>query len=126
MEKTETKEILPQDIKTIDCSKIKSIQLRDGKVLIINDSASSENQSELLSQARPLFTSMSNNQIQGQLESNQQILGSQECSRCHKLIKSPQIKNQRVEQVNIVESCQNDQIENVEQNQEKQGSQKFK
>ena len=117
MKKTETKEILPNDVKTLDLSKIKTIHLRDGKVLIINNSESSENQSEFLSQARPLFTTISTSQRN---ECNQDGHDSQKCSRCHKIITTAKTQNAEADQANTGESYQNVQNENIEQNQENQ------
>ena len=61
--KVTRKEITIKEVSTLDKSQIKSITLKDGKVILINNSQSSQNKSQLSSDARPLFIQIEDPQL---------------------------------------------------------------
>ena len=76
MKTTATNKISVKEIKNLDTTKIKSFQLLDGSVIIINNSKSSQDEQNLSNQPRPLFTRLDG------VESSQQQL---QYSTSHKI-----------------------------------------
>ena len=91
MKTTATNKISVKEIKNLDTTKIKSFQLLDGSVIIINNSKSSQDEQSLSNQPRPLFTRLDgveSSQQQLQFSSSQQDSGVQKCTRCHRIKQS--------------------------------------
>lgn len=91
MKSSVTNQISIKEIKNLDTSKIKSFQLLDGSIILINNSKSSQDEQNLINQPRPLFTRVDNiesSQHQLQYNTSQQNSGVQKCTRCHRIKQS--------------------------------------
>ena len=133
MDSSTTNQISIKEIKNLDTSKIKSFQLIDGSIIVINNSKSSQDEQNLSNQPRPLFTRVDRvESSQQQLQSNtsQQESDAKKCSRCHRIRQiTTSSQNQNVQScegnasqpLNQTEDSQNyqyyEQNLNMEQNQ---------
>ena len=89
MKNTSKNSITIKELKDIDPTKIQSISLLDGNVILINNSESSPNKQNTIGKIRPLFTDIGQSQTQSKNEYSVQTEGSQKCSRCHRIISQP-------------------------------------
>ena len=110
--KIEAKTIKQEEVKKINPNEIQCITLLDGSIILINNPKTSENQADLITQAKPLFTTVQN--AQDQYNNSQQGTTVKTCTHCHRAI-TVETQNQNLQTENVNQTEEKQVLRNVGQ-----------